>query len=300
MSLEKQDPGSTRHARSSDGDLLREQREANEMLVLATIQAGEDADSARSAQEAAETASGALRAREADLHAMADFRERLMGIVGHDLRSPLNTILMGSGLLIARGDLTEADAQLVTRIVDSGQRMARMISHLLDFTQARLGGGFALTLAPTDLAAICRDIAEELRISSSAEISLELAGELTGTWDTDRLSEVVSNLLGNAIDHSASGTSVVLRVRADDGTVVIEVTNEGAGISPELLPVIFEAFRRADGPRAAPKGEHMGLGLYISSEIVRSHGGSIEAHSAAGTTTFTVRLPRVAAPRPAA
>ena len=293
MSPEKHHPPSPEHARAHDVELLREQRDANERLVLATLRATEEADAARGAQQSAELAVGELESRGEALRVVADFRERLMGIVGHDLRNPLDTIVMASGLLIARGNLGEADARLVNRIVTSGQRMARMITHLLDFTQARLGAGFQLTPEETDVAAVCRDVAEELHISTSADVSLDLSGDLVGRWDADRLAEVISNLVSNAIDHRAPETPVVLRARGESSVVVIEVTNQGAAISPALLPVIFDAFRRAREPDATrTKTEHMGLGLYICAEIVRAHGGSIHAQSSDETTTFTVRLPR--------
>ncbi len=293
MSPDTHPPPSNEHARASDVDLLRDQRDANEMLVLATLRATEEADTARGAQQSAELAVGKLESRGEELRIVADFRERLMGIVGHDLRNPINSIVMASGLLIARGNLGDADARLVNRIVTSGQRMARMVAHLLDFTQARLGGGFNLALEETDLAAVCVDIAEELRISSSADVSLDVSGDLVGRWDADRLAEVISNLVGNAIDHRAPGTPVTIRARGESGFVVIEVINQGAAIAPELLPVIFEAFRRArESVSTSAKVEHMGLGLYITAEIVRAHGGSIRAQSSDGVTTFTVRLPR--------
>jgi signal transduction histidine kinase len=296
MPLETPPPRSRSPAHSRDVELLRAQCEANEKLVLATIRKSEDADAAREAQHAAETDASELRSREEALRVVADLRELLIGMVGHDLRTPLSTILMASGLLIAHGSLGEADARLVNRVVSSGQRMARMLNHLLDFTQARLGGELRLALAPTDLAAVCRDIAEELRISSSADIELEITGELVGPWDADRLAELVSNLVGNAIDHHAPGTAIAIRAREGGDSVVVEVTNEGASIPPDLLPVIFDAFRRLEPPGAATrKGEHMGLGLFISAEIVRAHGGSIEARSDSGSTTFTVRLPKAPA-----
>lgn len=281
-------PKEPEQAPSSDADLLRDQREANEKLVLATLRAHDDADLARGAKESAEHAVEEMRS-------MAEFRERLIGIVGHDLRNPLNTMLMASGLLLGRGELSDADAGLVNRIVNSGQRMARMITQVLDFTRARLGGGFALQLVRTDLGDVCRNIIDELRLHSSAEIVLAVDGDLAGAWDADRLGAVISNIAGNAIDHAASETSVVVHVHGGDAAVVIlEITNHGVCIPAEELPTIFKAYRSGayDTKRGAG---HMGLGLYISCEIVRSHGGSLDVRSSDGTTTFTVRLPRVPA-----
>jgi signal transduction histidine kinase len=207
-------------------------------------------------------------------------------------------MLMAAGLQLSRGNLTEEDARLATRIVTSGQRMARMIEQLVEFTRVRLGGGFDLNLAPADLGEICRDIADELNMGSSAEVHQTADGDVSGTWDADRLAAVISNIAGNAIDHATPGTPVTIHGYGDGGGVVVEITNQGACIPPEVLPVIFKAFRRANVNANRPGG-HLGLGLYISCEIVRAHGGTLKVESSDGSTTFTMRLPRVpiAAPR---
>lgn len=177
--------------------------------------------------------------------------------------------------------------------------MARMISQLREFTRARLGGGIVLALGVTDLGEICRNIADELRISSSAPVELTVQGDLRGTWNADGLAAVVSNIAGNAIDHCARGTPVVIDARADGAVVVVSIMNRGPCIPAELLPEIFQAFRRMRG--SVKRAEHLGLGPYISWEIVHAHGGTLEVASADETTTFMVRLPRVSsAERPAA
>ena len=279
---------------SNGGDVLRDQQAANEHLVLATLRAHEDADGVREALERAEHVAGLLKQSEGELRATAEFRERLMGIIGHDLRGPLGTILMASGLVISHGNLGEADARLVGRIVDSGQRMARMINQLVEFTRARLGGGFVLTPVDVDLGAVCWNIAEELRIGSSAEIQLAREGDLIGRWDADRLAEVLSNIIGNAVEHATPGTPIVIGARSEQRTVVVDVTNRGDEIPAELLPVIFTAFRRAVEDRSDVRrtAGHLGLGLYIASELVGCHGGTLAVRSADGSTTFTIRLPR--------
>lgn len=292
-----------------DAGILRDQREANEKLVLATILACEDADGLRIARDAArEDADAAKEARASAEHIagelrdvaardglVAEFRERLIGIVGHDLRTPLNAILMASDLLVARGNLNEADVRIVNRVSASGERMARMIAQLLEFTRVRLGAGFWLALGPADAGAVCANIAEELRVTASCEIVTTSTGDVTGSWDADRLGNVVSNLAGNAVDHAAPGTSVRIDARDDGQAVVIEVTNEGECIPPHLQPGIFEAYRRATAD-AHSTADHLGLGLYISAEIARAHGGSLKVRSEGGSTTFTMRLPRVPPP----
>ncbi|MEA2750836.1 MAG: phosphoserine phosphatase RsbU/P [Myxococcales bacterium] len=289
-------PSSREDPSSTDADLLRSQREANERLVLATIEAHENVDRARGAQRSAEYAVGALRENAEEERSIAEFRELLIGIVGHDLRNPLNTILIASDLVLGDPDLGDANARLVNRIVSSGKRMARMIAQLREFTRARLGGGITLALAETDLGEICRNIAEELRISSSAEVQLAVTGDLGGTWDADGLAAVISNIAGNAIDHCLPGTPVMIDAHAEADLVVVSITNRGPCIPPELVPFIFQAFRRQG--EAVKRKEHLGLGLYISWEIVRAHGGILEVTSADDVTTFTVRLPRVSSRKP--
>lgn len=284
-----------RSAERSSGDVERLQREANEKLVLSAIRAQEETDDALAARGRAEQEATEVRAREEELRATAELRERLIGIIGHDLRNPLNTIIMASALQISHGQLTGEDARLATRVVNSGQRMARMIGQLVEYTRVRLGGGFDLDLKPCHLGEICKDIAEELRISSSTEIRQTVHGDLAGTWDADRVAEALSNIAGNAVDHATPGTPVQIDARGDAEAVVVEITNQGVCIPPDQLPVIFKAFRRADAS-SKRDGGHLGLGLYIACEIVRSHGGTLGVTSAEGTTAFTMRLPRSTAP----
>ena len=265
---------------------IGELREANSHMVGATLRAHDLAVEAVEAKRRAEEV-------ERELRAVAEFRETFIAILAHDLRNPLNTMVMATGLLTAHGRLGHDDARLVNRIANSGHRMARMITQVVDFARARLGGGFELARAPTDLQAVCRDIAEELRIGSAAEVCQTTEGDVSGTWDADRLAQALSNLVGNAVSHAAPGTPVTIHCFGDDATAVVEVTNHGVAIADEVLPRLFEAYRRGKGRAAPDSGSaHLGLGLYISSEIVRAHGGTLGARSSGGLTTFTMRLPR--------
>ena len=274
--------------------VLRDQRDANEQLVLATLRAQAETDTARDARRAAEALAESMRVRAEELLAVAEFRERLIGIVGHDLRNPLNSMLMASGLLLAHGELSEADGRLVHRIVDSGQRIARMITQVLDFTRGKLGGGFSLEPTRADLGEIFRDVVEEHRLGSGAEIQLEVAGDVVGRWDGDRLAAVASNLVGNALDHSTPATPVTVRIHGDEGMVFAEVSNLGPPIPIAMLPTMFLPYRSGSSERR--RVGHMGLGLYISSEMARSHGGTLGVRSADGSTTFTLSLPRTFVP----
>jgi signal transduction histidine kinase len=278
--------------RSIEVEVLRLQLEANEQLVLATLRAHDELEAAFAARQRAEEDAKELRERGEELRVAQEFRERLIGIIGHDLRSPLTSIVMAGGLLIGRGGLSDVDSRVASRIVSSGQRMSRMIDQLVAFTRARLAGGFVLERAPSNLGDICRDIADELRINSPTEILQTTEGDLGGNWDAVRLAEVVSNIASNAVDHAAPGTPVVIRAREDGETVIAEITNQGASIPPDKLPVIFKPFRRAAEGNADAKPRHLGLGLYIACEIVTAHGGQLDVRSSDGSTTFTIRLPR--------
>jgi signal transduction histidine kinase len=278
---------------SEDRKLLADQRDANEQLLLAGIRAQEAADEALAARTRAEDATRHLEAIERELRGTAEFREQLLAIVGHDLRNPLGAITIAAGLLLRNVNLSEADARLVARIINSSHRMTRMIAQLLDFTRTRLGGGLSLFLKPIDLAEISQNVVAELELATAIPLRCEIEGELSGTWDADRLHQVISNLAGNAIGYATAGTPVVVKGYVDGAEVVAEVSNQGSPISPDVLPVIFEPFKRAK-QEAKSSATHLGLGLYIANQIVLAHGGTLAARSSHGTTTFTMRLPRVA------
>jgi signal transduction histidine kinase len=223
---------------------------------------------------------------------LAEFRELFIGILGHDLRNPLTAIVMSAAGLLRHDELDQKDAEKAATIIRGGQRMQRMIDQLLDFTRARLGGGFPVEAKPADLREVCRNVVDEFE----AGIELEAEGDLTGTWDPDRLAQALSNIAGNALEHAAPGTPVVVKARAEGLEVVVEVSNEGEPIPADVLPFIFEPFRRARPGRST--AGNLGLGLYIAKQIVSSGSGSLVAYSTDGKTTFSMRLPRQAPSSP--
>jgi len=218
------------------------------------------------------------------------FREHFLGVVSHDLRNPLSAIVLGANALLHAGTLDERQGRVVARIARSAAGMEHMIGDLLDFTRVRLGGGFPLEPGPTHLDALCLEVLEELEVAWPArELRRLLAPLPPGRWDRNRLTQVVSNLVGNALQHSPEGTPVTVTTRTDGPVAVLEVHNEGAALSPELRAHLFEPFRRG---AHAPGRRGLGLGLYIAHEIVRAHGGVLSVRSTQEEgTTFTVRLP---------
>lgn len=229
-----------------------------------------------------------------------ELRERLIGIVGHDLRTPLSSIVMGAGLMLQRGTLSEADAKATARIARSADRMSKIISQLLDFTRARLGGGISITPRPMDLAEVCAEVISELETSHpDRTVRFESTGDTRGEWDRERLAQVVSNLVGNAIKHGRPDGTIDVQLQNGGDAVTLCVHNEGPPIADDLLPSIFDPFRRKS-THAAPPADGLGLGLYICREMIYAHGGEIGVQSSDGAgTSFTVRLPRSAKPKAA-
>lgn len=230
---------------------------------------------------------------EEELRQTAEFRERFLGIVSHDLRSPLNAILLSANVLMRSENIAPTHLTAARRIVLSAERMGRMISDLLDFTRGRLGGGIPISPHPSNLYAICQQVREELELGHPMRV-LRLsaqAGRFQGEWDADRLVQLIGNLGKNALDYSPADTPVDFVLRDEGEQVCVEVHNEGPPIPPNLLPRLFEPFKRAT-PQGPPTSG-LGLGLFIAQQIARAHGGHVEASSSqeAGTT-FTVRLPR--------
>jgi signal transduction histidine kinase len=175
--------------------------------------------------------------------------------------------------------------------------MARMVEQLLDFTRARVGGGFDLAPTGIDLGELCRRVIDELEVANPEWVlRLETSGELGGTWDADRLEQVISNLVANAGKHGRRGGEIRVRVDGSDADAVsIGIFNEGA-IPAHLRPALFDPFRRARDGREQSGG--LGLGLFITRELVEAHGGRVSVHSSDEQgTEITVRLPRHAAVR---
>lgn len=217
----------------------------------------------------------------------SEFERQLVGIVGHDLKNPLHAILLSSDLLL-RLPLDPGARTLVEKIGSACRRAVRLVHEVLDFTQARLGGGLPLRAHETDLAAVVSQVVEELRLAHPGRaIVSEPIGDLRGTWDGERLAQVVTNLATNAIKHGAEDRPIGVRARGLDGEVVIEVRNEGPDIPEHVRTKLFEPMRHGGG-----SGAGLGLGLFIVRHVVERHGGSIAVRSSGGETVFEVRLPR--------
>jgi signal transduction histidine kinase len=232
--------------------------------------------------------------REEELRRTAEFRERFLGIVSHDLRNPLNAISLSASVLLREEELPPRALKTAGRISQSAERMARMIGDLLDFTRGRLGGGIPITRQAVELGALCRPVLDELKVARpERELRLRVMGDLHGEWDGDRLAQLVGNLVKNALDYSPAEHPVTVTLRDEGAWVRLEVHNLGEPIAPESLPELFEPFRRGMRKDESAQGSGLGLGLFIAHQIALAHGGTLEARSTREEgTTFTVRMPR--------
>jgi PAS domain S-box-containing protein len=232
-----------------------------------------------------------VRAEEV-LRRSTEFAQQLVGIVSHDLRNPLNAMLVGAQLLLRSGDLDPRQARTASRILTAGERAVRLVGDLLDLTRARLGEG--LPIVPTEgveFDEVVGRVIDEARLAHpDRAIRFASGGAGRGRWDADRLAQVVTNLVSNAVSYSPPGTTVKIETRGADDQVEVVVHNLGDPIPPDLLPRIFEPMLRGRGGSASGG---LGMGLFIVDRIVRSHGGRVEvASTAAEGTSFRVVLPR--------
>ena len=222
-------------------------------------------------------------------------KEMFLAILGHDLRSPLDAVIMASQFMLDTGELEEPHLTLTTRIGRSARRMSRMVGDLLDFTRSRLGSGVPIVRKTMDLAKETSHAVDEVLASHPASVlKLNTSGDLCGEWDCPRISQVLANLLGNAVQHGSAGTTISVTVRGEASEVVLQVHNRGATIPASEIAGLFSPFKRlASGDDAAGASGSLGLGLYIVERIVSAHGGTIDVKSSDDAGTFfTVRLPR--------
>lgn len=220
-------------------------------------------------------------------------RNLLLGMLGHDMRSPLQTIQATASYLAAL-NAGEKVSEAAARLIRSGARMNALLDDLCDFNRAKLGLG--INVAPTDvnLAQVFGDAVDQLRAAHpDHRIELAVHGNVQGVWDGLRLQQLLSNLVTNAVTYGAAKAPVRVVVTGAEAEVRVAVWNSGPPIDPHTLSQIFDPLRRGEDPHEK-NTRGLGLGLYIASEIAKAHQGSIEARSDAAGTVFEVRLPRQA------
>ena len=223
-------------------------------------------------------------------------RERLLGVVGHDLRSPLSAIIAGTEFALRHPSVTDGQRRRLLPVLSSARRMDRMISDLVDYTRTRVGGSIPLVVEATNVGAICRDVLDEVTIAyPNRAIDYQAGDDGDGEWDGARIGQAITNLLSNALQYSPASSTVTLRWFGTPESSIVEVHNVGAPIADDQLRELFEPFRRGTDRRSS---QGLGLGLYIVDQVVQAHGGSVEAQSSeCDGTVFRIVLPRTQARR---
>jgi two-component system sensor histidine kinase/response regulator len=225
--------------------------------------------------------------------------ELFVGVVGHDLRNPLSAMVAGAELLALRGG-DDTTKRTLDRMIAAGRRMTSLIEQMLDLTRARLGSGLTVAAdhAPVDVKELVSRTVEELRgANPQRAMTIDSVGDARTTGDAERLVQLFSNLVGNALAHGDADSPITTTVVGRDRDVAVIVHNRGA-IPDELMPSLFEPFR---GSSHNGRSSGLGLGMFIARQIARAHGGDITVESTPSTgTAVTVQLPRRAGVLPIA
>ncbi len=222
-------------------------------------------------------------------------RNLLLGMLAHDMRNPLQTVVVTAnylGMINAGAAVSNAAGKLIS----SGARIQALLDDLVDFNRSNLGVGIRISPVACDLGTVVTEEVELLQASNAGrELRLKSEGNLQGSWDANRLRQVLANLVINALKYGEAGQPIDVALAGADETVTLVVSNVGPPIQVEFIAHIFEPLRRGMNLGAAtPDDGSLGLGLFIAREIVRAHGGEIDVRSDVVRTVFTIVLPRVA------
>ncbi len=221
---------------------------------------------------------------EAEAKDRAEFSEKMIGNVSHDLRNPLAAVHMAAAVL-ARGELSPAQQRLIGSITRSTERATRLIADLLDFTQARLGTGLPVERRPIDLHETVAEAVDELRLLyPERTLEFRRTGGGACTADANRLIQLLGNLVSNAMSYGAAEAAVTVHATIEPASFAISVHNLGPSIAPETQATLFQPMTRGAPESSASRS--VGLGLFIVHEIARAHGGTTFVRSTpeAGTT----------------
>lgn len=233
---------------------------------------------------------------------LRDSQNVFLAILGHDVRNPLGAISMGAQLILQDVALPPRHLKVAAQVLRSTQRVTDIVSDLLDFSTSHLGGGIPVTLAEYDLSVECRSVAQEMKLfHPERTFTVDVEDGITVVWDRARMSQALSNLLANAVQHGALESPVWLTVSRQADAVVMVVQNEGQIIPPARLRTMFDPGKtfamKSTSERSASQTSNLGLGLYITHEIVLAHAGSIWVTSTEREgTTIKMRIPLIVRP----
>jgi len=220
-----------------------------------------------------------------------------LAILGHDLRNPLGTVVTGSQFIMAAVDIPPKYILVATRMYNSATRMSKLISDLIDFTRTHLGPGIPIHVRQGDLVKTCEEVVNELRTSQpEMQIDFHSPARIDAIFDGARIAQMLSNLAGNAIQYGDTEMPITIELKRSGDDVVITVNNHGAPIDADKLARVFDPMVRIAASTDAVASEHtsLGIGLFISREIVQAHAGRIDvASNAQQGTTFAVTIPRL-------
>ena len=236
---------------------------------------------------------GEARAALLDERETAELREQFIAVLGHDLRTPLGSVMSGAEfLLLKHQDLSTR--QVAERIRRSARRMSALVEDVVDFTRGRMGDGLALEMRMLHGADLrLYEVVDELSsLHPDRVIDSAIQPGLSLYCDPERLSQLLSNLLKNALVHGSELHPVFVVANVRNGLFTLRVTNGGPDLSPAVIAQLLKPYWRAS---SRPGSEGLGLGLYIVDQIARSHGGAIDISSSAGSTSFTFTMPAAAA-----
>jgi signal transduction histidine kinase len=226
---------------------------------------------------------------------MDQSKDLITGILGHDLRGPLQAIMISAELVLRMGQPNDNQIMLVNKVIGSATRMSDLVTNLLDITRVRFGSGLQVARATMDVGVVARQIVNEVRaVNPRRAIELNISGDLVGEWDKVRIEQVFSNLLNNAIQYGLQESPVRVDIEGGPKLVTLTVSNDGVPIPPKKIGTIFDPLKRLlSNEDSLPAPENLGLGLYIAKEVVVAHGGTISVTSSKKKgTVFMARFPR--------